>query len=525
MAHYQEGLIRSAEQESRERGEKEDLLRPMGPQTGPSLKATKDPKTGKITIELDVNSAVQRALANNLDIRVVGFDPEISRQDMVAAAAVFDYVVFSGVTYTHSDVRTNSLLASKNSRDKSTALTAGIKNRTVTGADVSLTYKLTRSWTNTTFGRSATTYEPSVELALTQPLLRDAWPSVNRATLHLARVSRRISEEAFRQKVDETIVQVVSTYWQLLQARRELEIQRSLLETTVETHRRVKERVKLDATAVVVQQTKAAVETRNATLIRAEKTVRDVQDQMGRLLVDGQINILADCELIPTTPPMSDRWTLDQGDQLATALEKNPTLAQARLAIKSAGITYRVATNALLPKLNLTAATSLQGLDDSKSVGHDQIGDGKYHSYSIGLTFEFPLGNRDAKAGQRRARMGQLKAVTNLRNLAIQVGQQVKERIRQIETTHRELQAQRKAVAAAKVQLQALEDTERIRGRLTPEFLQLKLQAQETLAAVERAELQALVTYNTAKVTLSGVTGTVLDEYGINIRRTDAGNK
>jgi hypothetical protein len=59
--------------------------------------------------------------------------------------------------------------------------------------------------------------------------------------------------------------------------------------------------------------------------------------------------------------------------------------------------------------------------------------------------------------------------------------------------------------------------TEEIRGRLTPEFLLVKLNAQETLANAELAALQALVDYNVAMSDLALVSGTVLELHGVKL--------
>ena len=44
-----------------------------------------------------------RTLANNLDIQVVSFNPPISREQTIEAAAVFDYTVFGSTTYARTD--------------------------------------------------------------------------------------------------------------------------------------------------------------------------------------------------------------------------------------------------------------------------------------------------------------------------------------------------------------------------------------------------------------------------------------
>ena len=72
--------------------------------------------------------------------------------------------------------------------------------------------------------------------------------------------------------------------------------------------------------------------------------------------------------------------------------------------------------------------------------------------------------------------------------------------------------------AAAANQLTALENLEETRGRLTPEFLRVKLSAQAQLAAAELEELQAMVAYKTALVDLHRATGTILKMNDPNIK-------
>jgi hypothetical protein len=59
--------------------------------------------------------------------------------------------------------------------------------------------------------------------------------------------------------------------------------------------------------------------------------------------------------------------------------------------------------------------------------------------------------------------------------------------------------------------LQTLKDTEPIREQLTPEFLLVKLQAQETLANAQRAQIKAVVDFNVSLVELARFLGTVLE--------------
>ena len=80
-----------------------------------------------------------------------------------------------------------------------------------------------------------------------------------------------------------------------------------------------------------------------------------------------------------------------------------------------------------------------------------------------------------------------------------------------VETNHAEIQIQEHAAQAAEIHLQAVEDSEPIRERLTPEFLLVKLQAQGALADAQLAQIKAVADFNISLARLARTTGTVLD--------------
>lgn len=464
----------------------------------------------KHLVYLSLQDAVLRALANNLDIRVLSYDPAVSRQDMVRAAAVFDYTVYGAMSYAKDEKRRAQAYSGEITKLRNWSL--GVREHTITGADWSLEWAMTRAWDDAQLTTLHTRYEPTVVLQVSQPLLRNAWPEFNLAQVRVARLNAQISEQDFRAKVEEVLTQVVVAYWTLFQARREVEIAQELLAVTNETYERVLGRVPLDATEASVRQVEASARIRQAGLIRARKNVLDVQDSLARLLADAQLNALSRYyEVVPTTAPVRRLVHVSPTEQLLTALRHNPLLEQARLAVAGSRLNVTVAQNQTLPKLDLTASTGVQGLARTMQQADDKLLNADYVSYSIGLALEYPVGNRERIANLRQREFEHTKAIVSMQNIADQIAVAVNERVRQIETTHEEILAQRAAVEASEVQLQALDDTEKIRGQLTPEFLRVKLQAQETLAGTERAEAQAIVDYNSAMAELARTTGTTLE--------------
>ena len=232
-------------------------------------------------------------------------------------------------------------------------------------------------------------------------------------------------------------------------------------------------------------------------------------------MADPQLNVLSELEIVPVTEPHMVTEKLDTKEILSQAVKRNPVIQQAQIAIGIADINSRVAENRDMPRLDLIASARMQGLARGNWQAQDRFNTGDFVSYAIGLTLEYPIGNRQRDAELFKRKLERRKAISSLQNIADQVAVQGKERIRKVETNQVEIQVQKDAAQAAKIHLQALEDTEEIRERLTPEFLLVKLQAQEALANAQRAEIQAIVDFNISLTELAQTTGTVLTTHQV----------
>ncbi|HUU19284.1 MAG TPA: TolC family protein [Sedimentisphaerales bacterium] len=520
LASYQQTLAEQGPQQRADPLRPLALLMPTPAPDGipPELEVVIDPNTGRKIFDLTIEQAIERALANSPEIRVVSFDPSIARQDITKEAAEFDVTAFGRVNFEQDDNPVNSIFQSGQSDTR--LLESGIKQKSITGSEWSLSYALTRSWDDLGYRTLPTRYEPILAFQIKQPLLRDAWEQTNLAGVNIARLNHDISVLGFRQKAEDISIEVISAYWRLLQARRDFEILQKLLQRTLETLKKVLGRREIDATDVQIKQMEASAKAREAVLLQASKRVIDVQDALVRLMADPQVSMLDEVEIVPATTPstMAEEFkqfpTRDkqrQGEILGLAMKKNPIMQQARVAITIADINIRVAENQEMARLDLIASSRIQGLDSSQGRAQDRFNSGDYASYAVGLSLEYPLGNRQREAELIKRRIERRKAISALQNLADQVAIQAKGRIRMVETNHAEIQIQKEAAQAARIQLQAIEDSEPIRERLTPEFLLVKLQAQGALADAEMAEIRAVAEFNISLAELAQTTGTVLE--------------
>ena len=154
LVRYQKVMVpRSPQQRAGEEGL--DSLRPLPPSAGPKIEIITDKKTGRSSVQLSLNEAIMLALANSLDIRAVSYDPAIAREEVVKAAAEFDYVLFGGVSRskTKQQISSNGRTTTSFSASETDVRThqLGLRQKVVTGAQWSVTGDMTRSWDNSQY--------------------------------------------------------------------------------------------------------------------------------------------------------------------------------------------------------------------------------------------------------------------------------------------------------------------------------------------------------------------------------------
>ena len=496
LTDYQEQLVQKAPEK-----QLRQFVENMEPAAAPTEKSD--------IVHLSVEDAVASVLVNNPQISVVSFDPSIAQEEITQSVSAFDPVFFSEFNYEDQDDPTDSIFGGGQAESK--LWESGIRQRSVTGAEWSLGYAFTRTTDDLTTRELPTRYEPIATFQIRQPLLRDGWQGVNLAGVNIAKLNYSVALASFRQEAEAVTVEMISYYWTLKQARRNREIQQKLLDHTQQALQRVRDRQEIDASLAQIKQAETAFNRRKVVLRDIERQLNNVQYQLIRLLADSQTGLTDGYEIIPTANFTTNMTVLDSTALLRTAKRQNPAVIRANRAVEIAQINVDAAKHQRMPKLDLVASTRVSGLDDSFSGAQDVLSDGDYASYTVGVTLEVPLDNRQRKAEYRKRMLERSKAHSQQWNISGQVAVAVKDAIQAADTAFDQYRIQQDAIESATAYLQALEDTEVIRQQLTPEFLLLKLQAQEALADALRGETESLTDYNIALVRLSQATGTVLD--------------
>ena len=196
--------------------------------------------------------------------------------------------------------------------------------------------------------------------------------------------------------------------------------------------------------------------------------------------------------------------------------------------IQAAHVKLDVSENELLPVLNFVAETYVSGLQGSSEIGQayaNQFSQGE-PGYSVGLTFEVPWGNRAARMQVARRKLEQRRLISRFEATMQSLRADVEIALREVETSHREMQARLESMRAAQVDVQYLLE----RWRLLPGddrsasfLLEDLLDAQDRLTTEEGRYLDSQVAYAISSLNLKRETGILLRSERIEPQRAVAG--
>jgi outer membrane protein TolC len=471
-------------------------------------------------VNLSLQDAIARTLKNALDIKAQAYDPGIKEALEIQQEALFDPVIFGSAQLTDTDEpQTQQVFNSTYFTTDTNQI--GIRKLLPDGGTAQVSsgvtyYSANPAISGSLFGHY---YEPNLNATFTQPLLRGFGTGVTEANLYLAQRDHRISLETFRRQVITSVSNVEEAYQNLVLARTTVDIQEQLLAATEDTYKRVHDRILVDADQISVNQAIAAVEQRRAELISDRIQLRASSDELKRLINDPELNITENMLINPSDKPVSEPIVFSTAESIETALHERTELQEDRIKLEKADIILSVAKNDLLPKLDLTASIQTTGLGgDLDAAFGSTVTPGQHIDYNAGVRLEIPIGNRNAEGEVRQRKLERNQLLTQTVKDAQDIVADVKKQLRELLGRYQELQSRERSRISAAKELKAITDKEKIVA-LTPEFLQLKLDAQASLAQAEQTLIQAIVNYNLAIERLERAKGTLLEFDRISLDR------
>lgn len=477
---------------------------------------------------VNLRRCVLTSVNNNLGVQFARLAPAIDETRIAVAEAAFDWTLFGsaqfGTTNEPRVVTSNVLPAEIDNR--SLSIVGGLRRRLETGGLFTVQASATEN--RDRLAPIPGIYNPSpnpvrqgdLTLQLEQPLLRNFGTDVNLAQVRLERNATREQVQQLKQTLLTNVVEVEEAYWNLVAAYASLQINQRLLERGLDVQGVLVRRREADVDVKQSQLSDAGaqVEARRSQVLRAQNQVRVFSDRLKLLVNDPLLTVGGEALILPVDAPVDEPLRFSLIETLATALNHRPEVERALLAIDDASIRATVANNQRLPDLSMRALVKFSGQSGEFSTALGGVTRADFVSYLIGVNFEQQIGNRGPEATYAGRRLERLQSVIAYTDVAQRIIAEVKERLRGVENNYALIASTLAQRVAAAENVRALQVEEQNLAGLTPEFLNLKLRAQATLADAELQEIVALTDYNIAVARLYGSMGTALERNKIEFR-------
>ena len=434
---------------------------------------------GQRLMNLSLADAIRMGAEANLGLLSASYESPIARQGAIAADANFDTLLTASFDVARNETPvTNIFQGDGELLEKTVAMRGGLSKNLRNGGSVSLLYRADRLNTNNPFAVINPSWIQGTVLEARQPLLRGAG-DVALSDIRRAQNSVVAARAGYDAQAQDTVLQVIATYWELVFAE-------SNLDARVQAEKVARELLtdataRLDAevgTPLDVAEARAGVERRVSEVLQSENLRASVQDDLLALIMPFGQNTARNIRVIPTDASLFDYRTLPTPGQedryVRLALAGRPELLAQRAEIASRGVDVYEAHNAIRPQLDVRGSIGPSGLGLGYGTSFRDMADARAVSGSIGLEFSMFIGQRAAKATWMAANWRRRQAQLTYKELENQIIVQVRSALRDIETARGQVRAGREEVKAANEEV----DGERLRleqGKSTPFNVLLKV--------------------------------------------------
>jgi len=383
--------------------------------------------------------------------------------------------------------------------------------------------------TGTQLSVAADNSTASYQVQLRQHLLQGLSLPANRRFMVIARNNREMADVAFRQQVIFTVTQIENLYWNLVSAGEEVQAKQRALELAQQLESNNRKQVQAGTMASIdIVNAEAQVASSRQALIVSQTNFQLQQVLMRNALTRNESDsVLEAAEVVPT-----DRMEVPANEPVVPtqelineALHHRPELAQARIDLANRQISKAAARNASLPTVDFVAnygggSTVPGGTNSFFGGGSLPIGLTKaFLGMNVGFNVSIPIRNRPARADQVRSELEYRQAQARLQQLQDNIAVDVRNAQFAVQQNRALVEAAR---AARDYQSQSLiaEQKRLAHGSSTTYNV---LQTMANLATAESNLVNAMTAYEQSRVQLEVVSGTTLNNLGIDIADAESG--
>lgn len=464
---------------------------------------------GQDTLPLSITESILAALERNPTVTIQRLAPKIMKSYADEQRAVFDPTLTAAASKTES--KSQRFLGSRpdpfeliSYRDQ---YSAEISEALPTGT----TMAISSSFAASTSSIYTDQYVGSLGVTFSQSLLQGLGWRANLADLRQARLDVKMSRAELKGVAEQIVADVESAYWELYLAEQEIDIQQASLDLAQKQLQESVTRVAVGKLAdLELAAVHAEVSTRNEALIDAKSRYEQARLAFIFLLNPDHEHSWMLCPKLLDEPllPVDSLGAIDLHEKLG--FKYRPDLLQAEMAAQKGELEVIQTRNGLLPRLDLFLSLGRTAYARTFDDGLPNI-HSPFYDVSAGLTLQFPVINRQARAQASRALWSHEQMQLSLDNMKRLVQWDVRSAYIEVLKTRKMIETTQSTSALQEKKLAA--ELEKFRVGKSTNYL--VLQAQRDFIASRLEQARAVVSCLNSLIRLYQMEGTLLERHGI----------
>ncbi|MGD0200592.1 MAG: efflux RND transporter permease subunit, partial [Bryobacteraceae bacterium] len=519
---------------------------------------------GMIQRKLALREAIEMALRSNLDIEIEKTNRATAAQALRGARGFLDTNLRWQPSLESRNTPTGSILMGADGKlaEHLFGQNFYLRQRLPwAGASLGLDFENSRQSSSNPFVSLNPYVTSRLLFTFTQPLLRNRTLDPQRAELKIRQKQLDISATDFELRNIDVVSGVEQAYWDLVAARRAVEVLSDNVEWAREQLARNRRMVASGSLAPVeISAAEAELERRLDTYYSGVGQVTEAENALKILLTASRQDPIWSDEIIPVDvetlePPEAG----DLKEAVLAALNRRPEMRSLALRRDAAGVATQLSADQVKPQLNLVAGYASMGLGGTVSAQEDPFSaatalqtdrlnelsvlaglpplpplsfgslpgalvggygaalsnlfGGRYPSVQVGLSLDLNFRNRAAEANLAQSTIAERRLKLEQARLQLTIEAQVRNALQALQTARQRIAAAESSVRAAKEKLDS--ETRLYQSGESTDFLVLT--RQNEYADSRRREVAARMDSNKAIARLRQAVGSTLEAYSIRI--------
>src|SRR6266704_2653703 len=314
---------------------------------------------------LSLREAIAMALSNNKDIEVARDNVKIAEFDLLSMRGAYDPKLTGQSYYERIKTPAASFLSGASGAVETTDFTNTTRLEGLApkfGGNYRLDFSSIRQTSNSQFTALNPQYPTALTFNFTQPLVRGLRFDLPRRQIAVARKNLSLTDAQFRQRAVEVITSVQSSYWDLVFALRNLQIQRDSLadaRTQLAHNRRMVAEGSLAPIDVVAAETQVA-NFEQAEFMALEDVSR-TENNLKNMIAENRQSKLWDKSIIPTDDVDLNLAQVSLDEAMKAAIENRQELRQSDLAREINQLDQKLYRDLTRPEINLVGSYGVVG--------------------------------------------------------------------------------------------------------------------------------------------------------------------